>query len=57
MLLTLDLAQLFPSEFAEFGECRVKFVPMSALEKDVSSVKEVSGIVMVKEPISDSAPC
>jgi hypothetical protein len=48
MLVTLDTNQLFHCLFEEFGECQVRFIPMTPDEKTEAS-REVDGINAVNE--------
>jgi hypothetical protein len=48
MLVTLDLNQLFGSLFDKFGECDVRFIPMTTQERNSVSTK-VKGVEAVNE--------
>ena len=39
MLATLDLEQLFGCMFANFGECQIRFIPMTPIERAMASTK------------------
>jgi hypothetical protein len=48
MLVTLDINQLFHFLFQQFGECQIRFIPMTPHEKTEAS-REVDGINAVNE--------
>jgi hypothetical protein len=48
MLRTLDLNQIFQCLLESFGECEIKFLPMTVQEKATAST-EINGITAINE--------